>query len=206
MKLRAEPDSYTPKRLRGTLGVALFAMGPLTVASSCSSREPSIFDDHLRGCSLDGGSEFVAENTFVEEVVTPTSASHTEAPYSHDGKPPAGGDHNACWGTWGVHAEPLAPERFIHNLEHGGIVLTYNCPDGCEVEKLWLESFASDNELVVVTKYPELATRFGLSAWNARAYSDCLDAAFVRDFYARRVDRGPERFSRPPPPPPLRCQ
>ncbi len=186
-------------RAPSTLGVALFAGGMCTTAAGCSSREPSIFDDQLRVCQ-DAGT------TFVEEVVAPTSASHTEAPQSHDGKPPAGGDHSACWGSWGVHTQPLAPERFVHNLEHGGIVLTYNCPDGCEVERMWLETFASDNDLVVVTRYPELATRFGLSAWNARAFSDCLDPTFVRDFYARRVDRGPEQFALPPPPPPARCE
>src|SRR5690606_37913306 len=112
----------------------------------------------------------------------------TEERQTYDGRPPAGGAHSSCWGNWGVHPSALAPERFVHNLEHGGVVLSYNCPEGCELEKRWLEGFTLDNELTVLTEYPELTTRFGLSAWNARAYSDCLDPAFVRDFYARRVD------------------
>lgn len=181
------------------LGVLCWSTA-LALACGCSSRRPSIDDSLLGPCDGDGGSGFV------EDVVEPTSGLHTEQPQTYDGRPPAGGPHSSCWGTWGVHSSPLPPERFIHNLEHGGVVFSYNCPDGCELEKQWFEEFTSNNELTVLTEYPALTTRFGLSAWNARAYSNCLDPAFVRDFYARRVDRGPERFSRPPPEPPARCE
>lgn len=142
---------------------------------------------------------------YQEDVVSPTSGAHTEQPQTYDGKPPAGGPHSGCWGTWGVHTTPLIPERFVHNLEHGGIVLTYNCAEGCDAELLWMQEFALTRELVVLTEYPALTSRFGISAWNARAYSDCLSADFVRDFYERRVDRAPEAFGRPPPGPPSSC-
>lgn len=167
----------------------------------CSERRPFMDDSRLERCGADGGVEFV------EEAVTSIPAApHTEQSLTYDSKPPTGGPHSSCWGNWGVHSEPLRPERFVHNLEHGGIALLYNCPDGCPDERRWLEQFARDNELTIVTEYQNLDTRFGLSAWSARAYSDCLDPAFVRDFYSRRVDRAPEQFSRPPPGPPSACR
>ena len=33
---------------------------------------------------------------------------------------------------WGVDEEVLADEVLVHNLEHGGIGVHYNCPDGCD--------------------------------------------------------------------------
>lgn len=178
-------------------GVAMAAW--FGVVAGCSSRLPTIDEATLPMCTDAGGQ-------YREEVVTPTSAAHTEVPQVYDGKPPAGGPHSGCWGTWGVHSTPLPPERFVHNLEHGGIVLTYNCPDGCPKELLWLHEFGLTNDLVVVTEYPDMTAKFGISAWNARAYADCLSPDFVRDFYARRVDRAPEKLGSPPPEPPSSCR
>ena len=33
---------------------------------------------------------------------------------------------------WGVHEEFLADEIRLHNLEHGGVAVHYNCPEGCD--------------------------------------------------------------------------
>lgn len=174
------------------------AAGLLLVAAGCSSRLPTVNESTLPVCADAGGQ-------YHEDVFAQPAAFHTEAPQTYDGYPPAGGPHSGCWGSWGVHTTPLPPERFVHNLEHGGIVLTYHCPEGCPKELRWMQEFALTSELVLVTEYPDLSTRFGISAWNARAYSDCLSPDFVRDFYARRVDRAPEMFGRPPPGPPGSC-
>jgi hypothetical protein len=175
-------------------------VGLLPLAGSCSSRLPTIDESLLRACEADAG------GSFIEETVTPVGAIHTDTPQDYGDKPPAGGDHSRCWGSWGVHSTPLPLERLVHNLEHGGIGLQYNCPDGCNYELRWLTEFTLTHELVVLTENPQMSARFGLSAWNARAYSDCLSPDFVRDFYARRVDRAPEQFGRPAPEPPSSCE
>lgn len=182
-----------------TYGALAWNAFALVGVSGCSSRQPILDEATLPDCPVD------ASRGFTEDVSQPTSAAHTELPQTYDDKPPMGGPHSGCWGTWGIHDVPLRAERFVHNLEHGGVVLLYNCPDGCEKEVTWLQEFTSDHELTILTEYSALSARFGLSAWNARAYSDCLSPDFVRDFYERRVDRAPERFSRPPPEPPASC-
>jgi hypothetical protein len=173
-------------------------IGLMLGLAACSSRNPTVNESTLPMCADAGGQ-------YREDVFGEPSGVHTEEPQTYDGYPPAGGAHSGCWGSWGVHTTPLRPERFVHNLEHGGVVLTYNCPEGCSKELRWMQEFALTNELVLVTEYPDLTARFGISAWNARAYSDCLSPDFVRDFYARRVDRAPEVFRRPPPGPPSSC-
>lgn len=171
----------------------------LTGAGACSDRQPSLDASHLTVCEPMTGS-------FTEEVTVVTSVAHTEAPLDFGEVPPTGGPHDPCWAAWGVHEEPVDPRYFIHNLEHGGIALLYNCPSGCEDEITWLSAFTQRNELAIMTEYPALGTRFGLSAWEARATSDCLDTDFVQSFYERRVDRAPEQFGRPAPGPPASCR
>ena len=57
---------------------------------------------------------------------TPFVAFGSHVNYVHN--PPASGDHWPWPATWGVHNEVLAREWWVHNLEHQGIVLLYNCP------------------------------------------------------------------------------
>ena len=33
---------------------------------------------------------------------------------------------------WGIHDEPLIDEVLLHNMEHGYVIVHYNCPDGCD--------------------------------------------------------------------------
>ncbi|KIG14116.1 hypothetical protein DB30_07112 [Enhygromyxa salina] len=48
--------------------------------------------------------------------------------------PPHSGDHYPTWEKWGEHDTPVPRGNWVHNMEHGGIVLVYNCPDGCDAE------------------------------------------------------------------------
>lgn len=171
----------------------------VTAAGACSDRLPSLDASHLTVCDA-------MTESFTEEVTVVTSATHTTGPLDFGPEPPTGGPHDPCWASWGVHEKPVHPRHVIHNLEHGGIAIFYNCPDGCDDEITWLSAFTQRNELVIMTEYPKLGTRFGLSAWEARATSDCLDTEFVQSFYERRVDRAPEQFGRPAPEPPSACR
>jgi hypothetical protein len=42
--------------------------------------------------------------------------------------PPASGPHWPAPAFWGIYGWVLPEEWWVHNLEHGGIVLLYNCP------------------------------------------------------------------------------
>jgi hypothetical protein len=52
--------------------------------------------------------------------------SCTPVPYVHN--PPACGPHWPSPAAWGWHQNIVPREEYVHNLEHGGIVLLYNCP------------------------------------------------------------------------------
>jgi Protein of unknown function (DUF3105) len=190
------------QRVRGAgRSVGWFWLAALT--ASCG--EARTLPHPTRAPDLDGIELPACECENCEEAVEVVSARHTEAPITYDGDAPAGGDHDPCWGTWGVHETPLAPERFVHNLEHGGVALLHNCTTDCEAEVKWIERFTEANELAISTPYAGMNHRFAVVAWGYRLQSDCLDSAATLKFYTDHVDEGPEKLTLPPPEPPASC-
>ena len=58
------------------------------------------------------------------------------APVTYDHNPPTSGCHyNLGYGTApitaGAYDQVIQPEYWVHNLEHGYVVVLYNCPAGC---------------------------------------------------------------------------
>src|SRR5690606_25598399 len=54
--------------------------------------------------------------------------------------PPHSGNHYPSWETKGEHQDPVARGNWVHNLEHGWVVLVHNCPADCEAELELLRS------------------------------------------------------------------
>jgi hypothetical protein len=113
--------------------------------------------------------------------------------------PPTGGTHSECWANFGVYAEELEDARWVHNLEHGGIVLLYRCPEGCPEEVAQLEKFVADHPRTILTPYAALPTRFAAVAWEYRLLNPCLDLPSIERFYADHFNRAREDIAGGPP-------
>ena len=135
-----------------------------------------------------------------EEVIPVVSAMHTNQVVTYPDPPPTSGPHSPCWGRWGVHDEPLPPERWVHNLEHGAVVFLYNCPDGCDQEVTAIKDLNRHRYRTIITAYANLPTRFGVVSWGHRLLSECLDLDTFNKFYERNFDHAPESNANPPNP------
>lgn len=134
-----------------------------------------------------------------EDYQNNTIRTHVQGPIDYPDPPPTGGMHDQCWASWGVHDEPLAAERWVHNLEHGGVVLLYDCSDGCDAEVARMQAFVTSHPRTLLTAYAQLPKRFAMVAWDYRIVSDCLDDDVLATFYAEHYDRGPESIPDGPP-------
>jgi len=106
--------------------------------------------------------------------------------------PPAAGPHYRCWWDWGVWEEEVPVERWVHNMEHGGVVFLYNCPEGCADEVAALVDAVGSRDRVVVSPYANMQWRFAAVAWEHRTLTQCLDVDHMVRFYTDRVGKGPE--------------
>jgi hypothetical protein len=111
--------------------------------------------------------------------------------------PPSSGAHYPVWADFGVYDFPLPRGFWVHNLEHGAVVVTYNCPDGCadEVARAvaWLHGLTPDAlcpagpARALLVPDPKLDARWGASAWGFTLRADCFDPAVFTAFYEARA-------------------
>jgi Protein of unknown function (DUF3105)/PKD domain len=118
--------------------------------------------------------------------------------------PPASGPHYSQAGfapvNPGIYPNQVRPERWIHNLEHGRIVVLYDCPGDCPESLIQnfetlLESVPLSkhgNKKLMVTRFAGLQVPIMAIAWDVQRDFQAFDLQGLIDFYNLRVDRGPE--------------
>lgn len=86
--------------------------------------------------------------------------------------PPTYGPHWPSPATWGFHSEGVPDERAVHNLEHGGVVASYNNipPESLAALQALLTSYPRDkyNQVkLLIRPYDRIAAgKIVLTAWN----------------------------------------
>jgi hypothetical protein len=141
--------------------------------------------------------------THVDPSTTPSYKSY----------PPASGPHYSVqgiapvtWGTIATSSNPLVEGQYIHNLEHGGIAILYNCPSGtdCTTLKNSLENYVTNlapieptynSVKVVLSPYSKgMQKKIALLAWDYIEFLDAYDQAEITRFYENHVNKGPEQI------------
>lgn len=125
-------------------------------------------------------------------------------PAAYNSNPPSSGPHCTSWGQYtSFTTRPLPRCNYIHNLEHGAVVLLFNCPTGCpEVTTAFHDFVANYRDdpfclvpRLIVTPDADLSTKVAASAWGATFTADCLDAparALLAQFARDHQNKAPE--------------
>jgi hypothetical protein len=124
-------------------------------------------------------------------------------------KPPSSGNHYPIWAAFMTYATP-APEGFwVHDLEHGAIVFSYDCPDeGCASDiaaaQTYIDGMPADPLCVpadgdprvrmTMTPDPNLDVRFAASAWGWTLRADCFDPVAFGAFVTAHYGQGREQL------------
>jgi len=118
----------------------------------------------------------------------------TDVPWMAD--PPHSGPHYPTWETWGEHDMVVPRGNWVHNLEHGGIVLSYRCNDDCadELEVLRAVVAMRPDLRILLTKDPLLPgdERFAAIAWTWVYRFDAPDLATLLCFADQHENHAPE--------------
>ena len=121
--------------------------------------------------------------------------------------PPSSGNHYPNWAAFMTYDQPVPEGFWVHDLEHGAIVLTYNCGEaGCAEDiaaaQQMIEAFPQDpicNPVVggvksrfVMTPDPRLDVRFAASAWGWTLRANCFDPSAFLAFAQAHYGQGRE--------------
>ena len=121
----------------------------------------------------------------------------TRISYKHT--PPSSGPHYAATARYGVYSTEVPVGAWVHNLEHGAVVLLFKCDDDCETKAAEIEpiydklpSAAFGEVKLLAAPYDNAPTDYTLLAWGWQEDLNSLDPARVERFYRDLVDKGPE--------------
>ena len=97
----------------------------------------------------------------------------------------------------------------MHALEHGAIVVVYNCPGGCADElaaaQAWIDALppepatspcAGDAPRVILAPDPTLDVRWAATAWTWTLRACSFDAPMFRSFFDAHYGQGRETVCR----------
>jgi len=177
----------TPFWRRGVVLGAAVLMTTVFVALSCTGGgEPRV---------RPGGASSYPLQTFADQGREHLPSGQTNNNYNSN--PPTSGSHAPRPADWGVHNVPVPKEAIVHNMEHGGAAIWYNCAGGpspldaagCQQLAASLAQIARQSldqgRLVVMTPYAGMSQRIALTAWQTLDAFDDFDSVRVVDFIAR---------------------
>lgn len=106
--------------------------------------------------------------------------------YIWNSNPPTSGPHAPNRTNWGVHTESVPEWLQVHNLEDGGVIIHYNCPNGCPDVAAELEEIARDideeMDQIVLHPYEDMESRIALTAWTRMLTLDEVDEDQIVEF------------------------
>ena len=117
--------------------------------------------------------------------------------------PPSSGNHYPVWPVYKTYVAPVPWGFLVHGLEHGAIVVSYNCPCGCADEvaaaQAWIDALPMDQDChtpprVVMAPDPHLDVRWAASAWTWTLREQGFDPAVFQAFFAAHYNTAPEEI------------
>ena len=116
-------------------------------------------------------------------------------PIAYPSYPPTYGPHWFVPATWGYHSEVVPDERAVHNLEHGGVVASYNNipPASLAALQALLTTYPKDKYgevKLLIRPYDKIAPgTIALTAWNWIDELPAYDEARVRAFLDAHLNK-----------------
>ncbi len=159
--------------VRGIILVAILvvAAGVLLVATRPNVKPPTLED-------------------FPSVGRTHIAEGDTHPPYNSN--PPTSGWHYATPADWGIYDQQLPDETVIHNLEHGGIWISYRDASDKQLIAALKDLVNKYPDHVILTYRPTNDRAIAVAAWQHLLKMDALDTSMVVNFIAKYIYQGPE--------------
>ncbi len=111
--------------------------------------------------------------------------------------PPSSGPHRPVWAKWGSYVS-LPEQRWLHNIEHGGIVFLYHpCAPESTIAALKIIAKLQPADQLgpfrwVLTPYPKLPAAVAVVAWGHLYTASCVQPDEINAFINAHYRKAPE--------------
>ncbi len=183
---------------------------PLLASTACSSTPPAT---SVRDASDDRG-RLSAPVTIDAGACQATvwsppllDSPHVEigTPVTYNSNPPSSGPHYPIWAAFKEFEAPVDRRYYVHDLEHGAVVLLYKCQSATECPEIVKElrtviaGLPSDplcggavRVRAVLVPDPLLDKKVAVAAWGWTYQADCVDVPSLSKFARDNYGKGPE--------------
>jgi hypothetical protein len=137
----------------------------------------------------------------VEEAIVASPHVPLSVPIEWPNNPPTSGPHWPIWAAWDRHYDQLERGYWLHDAEHGAIVLGYRDPELAAPLDAFVQAQPADphcdapvKQRAIVVADPELPTDHEVYAiaWGVYYAASCIDPVALAAFYEAHVGRGAE--------------
>ena len=111
---------------------------------------------------------------------------------AYNSNPPTSGPHYVSPAPWGVYTNQLPDETLVHNLEHGGIWLSYQDPTNQDVINQLLDIASKYPSHIIVEPRPQDDSPVAVAAWGHLLKMDTVNYDVIYAFIRRFRKHGPE--------------
>lgn len=117
-------------------------------------------------------------------------------PVQYKTNPPTSGNHYADPAEWGVYEQQLDDRQLVHNLEHGGIWISYK-PDIDADTKAKLEDIARKHDgSVIVEPRAQNDTAIAIVSWTRMEKLDTFNRDKIEEFITHNINKSPEPLAK----------
>jgi hypothetical protein len=137
----------------------------------------------------------------VEQAIVASPHIPLGVPIEWPNNPPTSGPHWPIWAAWDRHYDQLDRGYWLHDAEHGAIVLAYRDPDFAAPLDAFVQSQPADphcdapvKQRAIVVADPLLPLDHDVFAiaWGVYYAATCVDPDALATFYQAHVGQGAE--------------
>jgi hypothetical protein len=120
----------------------------------------------------------------------------------YNSSPPTSGPHAGTTG-WGEHFSEIPHVNQVHNLEHGGVLVQYNCEHDtlrarCDQVRQELRAIVREardqiDSKIILAPYAGMDQPIALTAWTRVQYFAVPNREAILAFVRSNINRAPER-------------
>ena len=108
--------------------------------------------------------------------------------HAYTSVPATSGWHYGATAKWGEHRDEVPDEVLLHNLEHAGIGIHYNCIENCQDLITGLLGISKDYHKIVLSPYSNMDNLITLTAWGYIDKMDSLEKERIVAFIDRHIN------------------
>lgn len=124
--------------------------------------------------------------------------SHVDTDVTYETNPPASGNHSPTPLDWGIYPTEQGTEHWVHNLEHGHIVIAYKGISQADVDELVKTVRRDDFHIVVLPRKANKEKGVWYVAWRYRLFCKHPSAPALQEMVNEHRDQGPELYTNDP--------